>query len=287
MLIPVLMKRLVALLLLPALLWLPKLQADPRCFAFAETYYEQLYCEIQAQNPQAPLPEFVDFKRNPPMTQALLVKPLARVSGIKVVLPARTKTSQQARTTLQTKPALQSQSSAAGHVRYATNSAPQSTSMDVASTEECSFSEAVIRCGASSYRLVGNQANQDLSANALDSSNRLQIREFTGNPQDSSAVDKYLLGAYELYIDKMLEIGLAGATLNYGKFSYLFYDLREKGVSFTARFETMYEFLKKDKQNTRVSTSPNLPNELNAGDCYQLARWWICSQAGKNYIFQL
>lgn len=266
----------VAQLILVICLFVAKAQADPRCFAFAETYYEQLYCEIKAQSPRAVLPEFIDFKRNPALTQALLLKPQGRSLGIKVELPKQ-KTNRV--------------SLAAKHVSRPLLAGREKHSMAqearVADEPGCEFSAGEIRCGNSVYRLQGNMANSDLVEGALSATNRLLLPEYSGLRGDEIAEQRYLMQVYKLYLEKMLAIGLAGATLNYGKFAYLFHDLNEQNVSFVERFGTMYEFLKKDKRNTRISTQPRLPQSLSDKDCYYLNPMWVCSISGLNYIYRL
>ena len=48
--------------------------AVSKCFVHAETYYEQIYCEIKEQGKGKALPAFVDFRKNNEVTQALLLK---------------------------------------------------------------------------------------------------------------------------------------------------------------------------------------------------------------------
>tara|TARA_R110001592_G_scaffold52511_8_gene160708 strand:- start:25521 stop:25838 length:318 start_codon:yes stop_codon:yes gene_type:complete len=52
------------------------------CFNQAETYYEQIYCEIKAKGQGVSLPSFVDFRKNNEQMQALLLKRKAEALNI-------------------------------------------------------------------------------------------------------------------------------------------------------------------------------------------------------------
>src|SRR5690606_9413842 len=55
-------------------------QAQSFCFASAGSYYEQVYCELQARGEATNLPPFYQFKRNDARTQALLLhRPASRI----------------------------------------------------------------------------------------------------------------------------------------------------------------------------------------------------------------
>ncbi|HEY0891459.1 MAG TPA: hypothetical protein VGE32_00300, partial [Cellvibrio sp.] len=62
-------------------------KADQFCFALAETYYEQVYCQLQAKAQTKGLPPFNQFKKNNETVQASLLKRPAERNGIK--LPVR------------------------------------------------------------------------------------------------------------------------------------------------------------------------------------------------------
>ena len=103
---------------------------------------------------------------------------------------------------------------------------------------------------------------------------------------DQGELNRYLLRAYRIYINKMLDIGLGGATMTFGKFAFLFGDLHDKGVDFRERFETMYGFLKKDKRGIGVSESVPANVQLSIADCAPLEEHMIaCVGQGRNYIY--
>jgi hypothetical protein len=85
----------------------------------------------------------------------------------------------------------------------------------------------------------------------------------------------------------MCDIGLAGFTMTFAKFAYFYHDLKEKGVSFTQRFEIMYRFLKKDKSTMWIGEKvPTV--QLSINDCDALSpKYYVCAKSGQNYIFEL
>ena len=64
-------------------------KADQFCFALAATYYEQVYCQLQAKAQTKGLPPFNQFKKNDEVVQASLLKRPAERNGIKLPAPVR------------------------------------------------------------------------------------------------------------------------------------------------------------------------------------------------------
>ncbi len=240
--------------------------ADSFCFAQAQSYYEQVYCEVEAQGKGKNLPRFDEFKRNNPITQALLLKHPADSAGITVVMPKMSN-----RKDLDALPA-----------------APQTLFPQKKDLSSCQLQQTTIACGQRLYELLGNRINRHLKGDALEASNRLNLPVYRGTVADRNRLYSYLLKAYQHYIYKMIDIGLSGATMSYGTFEFLFSDLHDKGVNFHERFETMYQYLKQDKQNIRVDERIFVPEGLSIQDCGELGRQLIaCVTNNRNYLFRL
>lgn len=272
--------------------------AQSFCFASAGSYYEQVYCELQARGEAKTLPPFYQFKRNDARTQALLLKrPAARI-GIDLPMP----TSAAAKSTVATAPSLKPRTSTPASVKPGSQqpasktSTPQqegtlSTSTGVSSknllhSSGCQLNAEEMRCGERRFLLTGNRRNQRLAQGVLDADNKMALPVYDGKVTDQVAVENYLAEAYRQYIEKMHEIGLGGVTMTYGKFYFLFFDLQEKGLNFSQRFETMYGFLKKDKATMGVSETMVADKDLTTEDCDALAEhMWVCSRAGRNYLY--
>lgn len=249
----------------------------------AESYYQQLYCEVIAGGGRGTLPSFADFKRNTPTVQALLLKRPAKRLGIEVALPRRDR---QARIAVDPAPAPPSRPPRTAETRPPSGAAAPA-SRAATGLPACRLEGVTITCDTARYALVGNQTNQHLRPGALDDNNRMDLPVFAGNLAAAASVNDYLYRAYQRYVEKMLEIGLGGATMNYGKFAYLFKDLSEKGVDFAGRFETMYRFLKKDKAQLGVSSQVRADAQLTLADCGALGeRIIVCGKSGRNYVYR-
>jgi len=240
-------------------------QADRFCFLQAQSYYEQLFCEVKAQGKGSKLPRFDEFKRSSQITQALLLKHPAKSAGLTVIMPKRSNEANIESPIKSTK----------------------STASKTGAMSNCVLQDALIECGTRRYQMLGNLSNQRLKPGSLEESSRLELPEYTGDSLNRDKVLPYLLKAYRHYVNKMMDIGLAGATMSYGTFEYLFNDLRDKGVDFNKRFETMYRYLKQDKKNIHVSETITTPGSLRISDCGVLDQQLIaCVVDGRNYLYR-
>lgn len=221
--------------------------AQSFCFASAGSYYEQMYCELQAKGETKTLPPFYQFKRNDQMTQALLLKrPAARI-GILLPMPKSNRKPIQAPQANKTElPASQVTPSTDNILPSDQMPPTYRAAVPLIGTvnEGCQFKGEQINCGEQRFKLTGNLRNQRLASDALTANNKMALPVYNGNISDKSAVDAYLAKAYRRYIKQMHTIGLGGVTMTYSKFYFLFFDLQDKGLNFNQRFETMYDFKK-------------------------------------------
>ncbi|MEH6558501.1 MAG: hypothetical protein V7708_11930 [Oceanicoccus sp.] len=235
-------------------------RADKWCFTHAESYYQQVFCQVKAAGKGKHLPPFYEFKKNNETTQALLLKRVAQQIGINLKMPGKQK--------------IEMIENRRGPVRTKAQDGAY-----------CTRDDNKIRCGDTTYRLVANRANSELASGALAAGNRMGLSVYGGSVTDANAITEYLLLNYQRYLNKMIAIGLGGATLSYGKFSYLFEDLRSKGVSFSGRFETMYSYLKKDKKTLSAPSRSSAPDELAIEDCDRLGNLMVCRLGRINWLF--
>lgn len=252
--------------------------ADQFCIATAASYYEQVYCQLQARAQTKSLPPFNQFKKNNEQIQYSLLKRPAERNAIKLPAPARS-----------TSPVIEKipeRPAAQARVNIVQTEALNTSLTTIASQANahgCRLLGNQLKCAAGSYSLIGNKANHRLAATALSAENKMALASYQGG-----VFNQYLTDAYHQYILKMDEIGLGGVTMTYRKFAYLYQDLQSKGLDFSQRFETMYGFLKKDKAAMGVSESTRVPEGLNANLCSPLAeRFYVCDLQGRNYIFAL
>jgi hypothetical protein len=153
--------------------------------------------------------------------------------------------------------------------------------------DQCVFKSKDIICAGVRYQLMGNLANKKLAEGVLERSNRMNIPVYLGEPGDKAALGHYLSQAYGQYVEKMLEIGLGGSTFSYAKFVYLYQDVTDKNIDFSGRFETMFGYLKQDKQ--QLAVSEKLPNNVHISKEY--CGWSgdktvVCDGGQKNYLYR-
>ena len=257
--------------------------ANQFCFALAETYYEQVYCQLHAKAQTKGLPPFNQFKKNNEVVQASLLKRPAERNGIK--LPALARKAQSSLTIIAPQKTMTKPQASAQRV---TADEPDPAPLRIVheeskNTSGCDFFGNQIRCGSRLFKLLGNRANHRLATDALSPDNKMNLPGYQGG-----ALSQYLARAYAQYIDKMCDIGLCGVTMTYGKFAYLYQDLHTKGLDFAQRFEIMYGFLKKDKASMGVSESSSVPQGVSLQNCAMLtALRYVCDYHGRNYIFEM
>lgn len=247
-------------------------KADQFCIALAETYYEQVYCQLQAKAQTKNLPPFNQFKKNTEAVQASLLKRPAERNGIKLALSIK------APLPVAAAPAKPRNNP---HVEP-TPVQQRITKIALQETATCELTDKQIRCAGRVYNLVGNKANRRLATHALSEQNKMALPI-----RNEESVERYLAIAYPEYITKMCEIGLCGVTMTYGKFAYLYHDLQTKGLDFSLRFEMMFSFLKKDKATMGISESTSIPAGLSWQYCIPLSHLrYLCEYQSRNYIFE-
>lgn len=231
------------------------------CFNQAETYYEQIYCEIKAKDPGVSLPSFIDFKKNNEQMQALLLKRKAEALNINFTMPKK------------------------NNAVSRKNEKVDASTAKLDSTD-CQYLERTIKCHDGDFSIVGNKSNSVLKLGALGSENKLGLDTFTGDRNNKTQVLDYLTKSYTRYIEKMLDIGLAGATMSFTKFYYIFHDLSDQGVDFQQRFETMYAYLKVDKRSLGVAEDINAIQDLTIAHCSRLKNnMFTCDNVTTNRVY--
>lgn len=261
--------------------------SSQQCFAQAATLYEQVYCEVRAAQPSVVLPSFVDFKKNNSRMQALLIKRHAERQGIELPKPVSSSKPKPQHLN-KPKPEIKLTPKRAT-IKLSAQQRQTATDTVVARQKHplsgCSWVSPKIQCAERKFKLTGNVANRDLRTDVFDDAFKLNLPTYTGSYTNSRAVQQYLVQAYDVYLQKMLAIGLGGVTMSYSKFAYFFEDLHSKGVDFNSRFETMFYYLKMDKQNNAVSGRINVPGNFSLNACYPFASAVACDSGGRNYLF--
>ena len=246
------------------------------CTVAVNSPLEKLYCDVVAQGEGAGLPSFDDFRRNPPATQRLLLKRPAQRAGLN--LPATAKA---------VAPKPKSSAKAAATKRPAAKAPASSVAKPSvpSNLKGCTISAGAIQCGNAHYRLLDNRGNRSLSPQALAASNTLV---FSAVPNYSSNLElhNYLQQAYSLYLTKMHTIGLAGTTLSYSKFYYIFDETQQQQQDFVRRFGVMYDYLKKDKSAMAVAKQHRGKKAPPLSACQAIGDNFItCDARGSNWVY--
>lgn len=268
------------------------------CVETPATELEKIYCQIRAKGKGQNLPDYQEFRRNPPSTQALLLKQPARKLGIS--LPS---TSPTARSALASTPVIESQQVVPASEEITDKAAPgpsapvqnrnmqnrnlQSNASSVQLQQQCELNRDIISCGVSQYELQINLTNKHLSSQTFSSDNKLILPSRQGSAFSGASDHYYLSQTYVLYIEKMIELGLADATMSFTKYAATYDDISSKGGNFEQRFAQMYELLKKEKQTNAVKSRYNNLFPQSLDQCMTLSQHIIvCDNIKQNWIYQ-
>jgi len=227
------------------------LLASQSCWIKASTELEKIYCEAVMLGEAMSLPAFEAFQSYDEDTQRLMLQVPAQRLGIPISQPKKKK------------------------VVKRRKQAPQ-----------CEINKMSIACGGHLFFLALNVPNSKLDQSALSENYRLKLPVFNGDFDDDKAVGAYLSQAYAKYIESMLAIGLGGSTMRYTSFYHSFDRYRYRQDQFVKRFETMFEYLKKDKKSIPLSTEPPdyFPHQIQ--QCSALNKFVIiCSDERLNWVY--
>lgn len=251
-----------------------------------KTDLEQVYCELQDRGASQGLPNIFEFRKNPPQTQALLLKKPARRLGITMPSPGKAKASPS--------PASPSQSNPTATEPVIADKSVSPNSLTGAAKPtvnngltDCRLNREHIVCGTESYVLQTNRQNRQLADHALDKQNRLLLPART-TPEYRDKSDQYYLSSiYPYYLEKMLEIGLGDATMSYTKFAATYDDITRRGESFTGRFAKMYELLKTERKSNAVKARYNNNFPESISQCMRASRaLLVCDDVRQNWIYR-
>ncbi|WP_235937639.1 hypothetical protein [Marinobacter caseinilyticus] len=281
-------KKILALIVLCG--WVSSAAAEDACLASAQSGLERLYCEIVARGEGRGLPSPADFKRNDPQVQALLLRRPAARLGLSVPAsspaPSPTATAPADRLSDPTvEPAPTPPSPSAR--RSANDRAQSPVAPDRQSgLSGCQLAGEVIDCPNRRLVLASNQANRELQPGALAAGNTLSLASFQGDRRDAEVVRRYLSGAYDVYILKMLAIGLGANTMSFTAFHHAFHSLEDGGVDFAQRMEQTYRLLKEDKKTLAVKARYHNELPQSLAWCVSINREVVvCDNVGTNWVF--
>lgn len=246
-----------------------------------KTELEEVYCELEDRGAGQGLPNIFEFRKNPPRTQALLLKKPAQRLGINMPSPDNTKsTPPPERPVATTEPVTTKK-------REPARETDTADSLITNVLADCQLSRARIVCGSETYILQTNLQNRQLSTHALDEKNRLLVPARNASEYRDRSVQYYLSSIYPYYLEKMLEIGLGDATMSYTKFAATYDDITQRGESFTGRFAKMYELLKTERKSNAVKARYNNNFPALISQCMRASRaLLVCDDVQQNWIYR-
>lgn len=250
-------------------------QGYERCVAQANNDLEQLYCQVVSAGQGSGLPAMDDFQRNDPRMQALLLQRPARRLGLD--LPAAPEPVDE--------PPLSSASEQA--TESSSPEAPREESPVAGNAlSGCQLHGEVIQCPQGRFQRVGNQPNHALADGVLGDDWQMGLPRFSGDLQDDEALQRYLAKAYDVYISKMLSIGLAGNTMSFTGFVHGFRRHQAQGVNYAERMEATFQLLKQDKKTHAIPRHfhKRLPDSMDA--CMEAgADIIVCDNVHTNWVY--
>lgn len=245
------------------------------CLTQAHTQLEIIYCDIINKDPRAPLPSLSDFKKNSPRVQHLILKREADKQRISLPTIKKKKTTLNKSTPAKLK---------SSKKKSRPNIPPQITSSN--NIKHCQLNKSLIRCAESTFSLAGNKTLKTLKHDALSKENTLNLPHRQSPSYAEKSDFNYLSDAYPIYINKMIQIGLADATMSFTKFAAIYWQNKLNGESFEGRFKEMYEKLKTErKQNSsRSRYRENHPNSI-AQCMYLNSHIIVCDDISQNWVY--
>lgn len=285
--------------------------ADEPCIPAVGNEYEKIFCDLKRKGKGSTLPSLREFRNNPPLTQAFLLKKPAERAGIRIRIPERNNEETLRRqeellaaleasaemaipvivdkTTPTVTPVLQPATKPAAKPPAKQKTTPPPivavSPVLTAPVPHCVLQEKNLDCDGVRYTLVGNKTNQQIDPSSLTEQNRLGMPVYSGDPADALAEQQYVQQAYRQYLEAMIRIGLGASTMSYTKFANLYDYITEQQLDFAGRFETMYHFLKEDKLAIGVSTQLVIADGFDTTTCRQLDRLVACDYQKNNYLF--
>lgn len=281
----------------------PWVFANEPCVPAADSEYEKILCDLKRSGRGSTLPSLREFRKNPPLTQAFLLKKPAARAGISIRMPERSAEETLSRQeallvaleaeAVVTKPVIIDKVApvvvAVAPPVLSTPSAPAPIAVlvpaPVPARPVCERQALALLCQGERYALVGNKTNQQLDPSALSEQNTLGMPVYQGDPADTLALQRYLQQAYRHYLDGMLRIGLGAQTMSYTKFANLYDYMTGQRLDFAGRFETMYHFLKADKLAIGVSTRLAIADGFDPATCRPFENLVACNYQKDNYLF--
>ena len=262
-------------LLLVLLCWLTPVWS---CNFTPKTELEKVYCEVQDRGEGGGLPDIFEFRKNPPKTQALLLRKPAATLGIK--LP-------QSKSPVRNVPSEPLTPPIKPEKNLAVLTPPRLPVAQSNGLASCQLNNSQIQCGYAHFVLLTNQQISQLEKSALSEFNKLIIPAKSSALYRDYSVQSYLSDVYPTYLEKMIKIGLGDTTMSFTKFVATYQDIVAQGEDFSARFNKMYELLKTERKSNAIKARYNNNFPDNISQCMQVTSLLIaCDNVSQNWLYQ-
>ncbi|ABD81520.1 hypothetical protein [Saccharophagus degradans] len=259
------------------------------CEVKDKTELEEIYCTLKSKNRVSTLPDFNQFRKNSDDVQWLLLKGPARKAGItlppKSSLKPKTNTAPLADRKTDNKAADNQVNTSAQSNPLATQTTRTATSSN-SSLANCSLKPTQIQCSYATFTLQYNLPNSKLAPAALKASNQLTLPAY--NSKFHASERDYLARCYPVYVNKILELGLAEAVMSYTKFVSQYEEVVQHGGNFANRMQKMYEILKQEKRSRPIQASYQHTRPQSIEQCMLVSNSVIvCDNIAHTWVFTL
>lgn len=249
--------------------------AGVMCPDHTQSALEEIYCRLVTTSFGKSLPNETEFRNNSEQIQRILLKTPAAKAGIQ--LPAKAIKHPSSINSESPKPFLIKKQ--------------QEETFDP--KKHCRTTANEINCNDwGTFHLQLNRPLKALSENALSPENKMQLQDYTGDPENHEQLSRHLSIQYETYLNKMNSIGLAESILSWQKFTTIFFATIKKyppvnqKQSFSKRFDIMFEALKSDKQSL-VSPSSSPDRSFDLAFCSAVGlELMVCQIQNRSYLFK-
>lgn len=259
------------------------------CEVKDKTELEEIYCTLKSKNRVSTLPDFNQFRKNSDDVQWLLLKGPARKAGItlppKSSLKPKTINAPLADRKTDNKAADNQVNTSAQSNPLATQTTRTATSSN-SGLANCSLKPTQIQCSYATFTLQYNLPNSKLAPAALKASNQLTLPPY--NSKFHASERDYLARCYPMYVNKILELGLAEAVMSYTKFVSQYEEVVQHGGNFANRMQKMYEILKQEKRSRPIQASYQHTRPQSIEQCMLVSNSVIvCDNIAHTWVFTL
>lgn len=239
------------------------------CNDFAQTPLETAFCTLQSKAPDALPYSLRDFRKNPAKTQRLLLERIAARHGVALPAPS---------------PARPAPAPAPAPVVSTPPSAtaPRQARLVSPGLDACTMLGDAITCPHGIYRLLGNLPLQRVSQDAL--TEPLMPGTLA---EHGGATSVELAASYRQYLNQMVHLGLAAATMSYTKYVHTYQQASAAGADFNARMHTMFELLQRDRASLGVQAHYTSARPDSLAACAEVnATLVACDNVHTNWLYQ-